>query len=126
MCYISLPLVLSVILLCILAESGRTPFDFAEGESELVSGFNTEFKALGFSIIFLAEYGSILVFGILLNSFLGQSSPLIPITVGGTALITVLVRATLPRHRYDLLVSFVWLGLNPALTVCLMGVALLS
>lgn len=43
-----------------LAETNRTPFDFAEGESELVSGFNVEYRRGGFALIFLAEYASIL------------------------------------------------------------------
>jgi NADH-ubiquinone oxidoreductase chain 1 len=43
-----------------LAETNRTPFDFAEGESELVSGFNIAYGARGFALIFLAEYARIL------------------------------------------------------------------
>ena len=43
-----------------LAETNRTPFDFAEGESELVSGFNVEYRRGGFALIFLAEYARIL------------------------------------------------------------------
>jgi NADH-ubiquinone oxidoreductase chain 1 len=47
-------------LVSILAETNRTPFDFAEGESELVSGFNIEYGRGGFALLFLAEYGSII------------------------------------------------------------------
>lgn len=61
-----------------LAETNRTPFDFAEGESELVSGFNIEYGRGGFALLFLAEYGRIifisylivvLFFGGLLDNF---------------------------------------------------------
>ena len=43
-----------------LAETNRTPYDFSEGESELVSGFNTEYSAGGFTLIFISEYASII------------------------------------------------------------------
>jgi NADH-ubiquinone oxidoreductase chain 1 len=48
-----------------LAETNRTLFDFAEGESELVSGFNVEYGSGGFALIFLAEYASILFMSLL-------------------------------------------------------------
>lgn len=48
-------------LVTVLAETNRSPFDFAEGESELVSGFNIEYAAGPFAFIFMAEYTNILV-----------------------------------------------------------------
>lgn len=85
-----------------IAETNRTPFDFAEGESELVSGFNTEYRAGLFAIIFIAEYGIIIFFRYFIAS-LATSGPLI----SGQFLIFfwIWLRATLPRYRYDILLS---------------------
>merc|ERR1711915_1144009 len=63
---ILLPIV-GIWLISCLAETNRTPFDFAEGESELVSGFNIEYGRLGFALIFMAEYASIFLIGLIFS-----------------------------------------------------------
>nr|YP_003433779.1 NADH dehydrogenase subunit 1 [Decipisagitta decipiens]BAI68170.1 NADH dehydrogenase subunit 1 [Decipisagitta decipiens] len=112
-CYISAMISL-VLAVCILAEANRSPFDFAEGESELVSGFNTEFSSVLFVIIFMAEYMSILfmsffcamisfcsgIFSLMLFFFL-------------ISFLYVWARATLPRFRYDQLMYLSWKTLLP-------------
>merc|ERR1712139_272966 len=69
---ILLPIV-GIWLISCTAETNRTPFDFAEGESELVSGFNIEYGRVGFALIFMAEYARIIfiriIFRIIFFSF---------------------------------------------------------
>ena len=63
-----------ILFLVVLAETNRSPFDFAEGESELVSGYNVEYSGPGFVVLFLAEYLSILFISFLTGSLACDSS----------------------------------------------------
>ena len=100
-----------------MAETNRTPFDFSEGESELVSGFNVEYRAGGFALIFIAEYASILFLSLLTIVFLGRGG--LNGGVGAVwgvvrvAAFWVWLRATLPRLRYDKLIRMAWTRLLP-------------
>lgn len=95
----------------ILAETNRTPFDFAEGESELVSGFNIEYGAGGFALIFLAEYARILFIRMFFCLvFLGSRvySFLFFLKLRFVSFFFIWVRGAFPRYRYDKLMFMVW------------------
>nr|WFD61207.1 NADH dehydrogenase subunit 1 [Carrikerella sp.] len=99
-----------------LAETNRSPFDFAEGESELVSGFNVEYGSGGFAMIFLSEYSSILFMSLLIcviffGSDLGNFIFYLKLIF--MSYVFIWVRGTLPRYRYDKLMNLAWKGFLP-------------
>nr|QDP17903.1 NADH dehydrogenase subunit 1 [Parachtes limbarae] len=108
------------ILTC-LAEVNRSPFDFAEGESELVSGFNVEFSGGLFALIFLSEYMNMILLGYMtIILFTGNIYLLTSLIFLITVISSFLwIRGTFPRFRYDLLMKMNWKSLLPITTMML-------
>nr|AGI78553.1 NADH dehydrogenase subunit 1 [Brachionus koreanus] len=110
--------ILPLWIICTLAETHRAPFDFSESESELVSGFNTEYSGAYFAFIFLSEY-TVLLYSCMLISFLFFSW-LIPNTIFFVVVLSlafsfffIWVRVTFCRFRYDMLMMTSWKVLLP-------------
>ena len=106
-----------------LAETNRAPFDLPEAESELVAGYNVEYSSMSFGLFFLGEYGNMILMSSMSTIlFLGGWLPpfewyyfnLIPGLVWFLLKVFILlfvflwVRATLPRYRYDQLMTLGW------------------
>jgi len=111
---IYLPLLMMWII-TIISETNRAPFDFAEGERELVSGFNIEYRSGGFGLLFLAEISNILFICVLSGS-LFFNCDVVFITIRARTLFVLLflfVRTSYPRLRYDLLITLFWCFLLP-------------
>ena len=125
-----------IYLMAAYAETNRAPFDLPEAESELVAGYHTEYSSMKFAMFFMAEYANMVTVSCVATLLFlgGASSPLghlLPDNFGGpilTAVFPILwfvvkvlfflllyiwVRGTLPRFRYDQLMSFGWKFLLP-------------
>uniref|UniRef100_A0AAU7V9W7 NADH-ubiquinone oxidoreductase chain 1 n=1 Tax=Malostenopsocus yunnanicus TaxID=3074937 RepID=A0AAU7V9W7_9NEOP len=113
--FISFPL-FKLLFTSMLAETNRTPFDFAEGESELVSGFNVEYSSGGFALIFLAEYSSIMFMSMIVATvFFGANwmNIIFLMIVSFMSFGFIWMRGTLPRYRYDKLMNLCWKSFLP-------------
>nr|YP_010535622.1 NADH dehydrogenase subunit 1 [Ornithodoros noorsveldensis]UYB78495.1 NADH dehydrogenase subunit 1 [Ornithodoros noorsveldensis] len=96
-----------------LAEVNRSPFDLSEGESELVSGFNVEYGSYGFAMLFISEYGNIIFMSmlscVLFFGMLGFMNLLLLLMM----YLYLLIRGTLVRFRYDVLMMVAWSVILP-------------
>ncbi len=117
-----------VFFISILAETNRHPFDLPEAESELVSGYNVEYSATPFALFFLGEYANmILTSAMLVIFFMGGWYPVLEfdflykipglfwfvVKVVFVLFWFIVVRAALPRYRYDQLMTICWKFLMP-------------
>jgi NADH-quinone oxidoreductase subunit H len=118
-----IPQVLGLVVFTIagIAETRRIPFDLPEADSELVAGFHSEYSSMKFGMFFVGEYlGITLVSAMIATLFFGGwLGPLLPpplwLAIKTFVFIAffILLRATLPRLRYDQLMSYGWKALLP-------------
>jgi NADH-quinone oxidoreductase subunit H len=113
-----LPQVLGFVLFLIagIAEAHRLPFDLPEGENELGAGFHTEYSSMKFGMFFVGEYAGIVLISamVVVLYFGGWQGPVLPpflwfaLKTAAFIAFFILLRAALPRPRYDQLMSYGW------------------
>jgi NADH-quinone oxidoreductase subunit H len=108
-----------------LAETNRSPFDLPEAEAELVAGYNVEYSSIAFALFFLAEYGNIILMSTLSTIFFfgGWNSSILILNIPSFIIFSIkitlnmfiflIVRAAVPRYRYDQLMAIGWKCLIP-------------
>lgn len=117
---IFLPLLVCWFLSCV-AECNRAPFDFAEGESELVSGFNVEYGRVDFALIFIREYGMIIMFSLLTCFIFFSKNEWVFFRISIIFIIRILIlRRVYPRFRYDKLIYLSWFKFLPVSCIYLL------
>jgi NADH-quinone oxidoreductase subunit H len=111
----SQPLAFGLFVVASLAEINRVPFDLPEAETELVSGFCTEYSAMKYALFFMAEYANMVVISAIASTlFLGGWSGPFPgfinllIKIFAFMFFFIWLRATFPRVRYDQLMKLGW------------------
>jgi NADH-quinone oxidoreductase subunit H len=115
------PVSFVIFFISAMAESKRIPFDLPEAENELGAGYHTEYSGMRFGLFFLGEYVHIQVLGALIAVFFlgGWRGPLLPppvwllVKIVVMALGVIWIRGTLPRLRYDQLMTLGWKVLIP-------------
>jgi len=115
-----------------IAETNRAPFDLPEAESELVAGFMTEYSGFRYSLYFLGEYVAMLVISATAAVIFlgGPAGPILPgpfwlfIKVAGFIFLSIGLRATQPRFRYDQLMGLAWKLLLPLVLVSIFVTAI--
>lgn len=104
-----------------VAESHRAPFDLPEAETEIVAGFHTEYSSMKFGMFFIGEYLGVILISSLITTiyFGGWQGPWLPpllwfiLKTGFFVLFFILLRAAIPRPRYDQLMAYGWSVLLP-------------
>nr|QWK40681.1 NADH dehydrogenase subunit 1 [Stephanurus dentatus] len=107
---LSLLVVYLPFLVMVIAELNRAPFDFAEGESELVSGYNVEYSSVAFVLLFLSEYGSLIFFSVLSSMLFFGFSMLASMFIFS---VIIFIRSSYPRFRYDMMMMMFWFKFLP-------------
>lgn len=110
-----------VFLVAGIAETHRLPFDLPEAETELIAGFHTEYSGMKFGMFFVGEYVGMVVVSAMITTlfFGGWRGPVLPpvvwfaIKTAAFLVFFVLLRAALPRPRYDQLMAFGWKAMLP-------------